>query len=227
MVKNDWVANFTSLFSLHTFAMLLALFVLDCNTGGYLMSILCHDSVISAMMMWCKTFMWLSNTIAAGVSDIYSIVVSICHYFGAPTWLTWLAVSLASAFVAYYRRYGVSTREWHTYGKSRIHYFTVLKYPKECNFNEINSMAHAGFTAFREVQISIEALNWLKFQKTNKPTNFTQQQFADLLLKEFAVGRADHDILFDTASFHHQLLISKHWMFKLQEGTVEEQIERM
>lgn len=118
-------------------------------------------------------------------------------------------------------------REWSNYGASRIHHFTTLSFPEDCNPQQINAMAHNGYNAYRETTISLEALQWLKFQKTNKPSTYTQQQFADILLREFSVGRASQDVLFDTASFYHQLLISKHYMFKLEGGNMVEQIERM
>lgn len=125
------------------------------------------------------------------------------------------------------KRFKVGTQEWETMGAARIFRFSVLDYPEECNENEVNSMAHAGFNAYRKTGVSKEALNWLKFQKTNKPSSFTQQQYADLLLREFSAGRATHDQLFDTASFHHQLMIAKHYMFSVQSGDVQETIERM
>lgn len=118
----------------------------------------------------------------------------------------------------------VDTEEWEN-GASQIFRFTVLDYPREINNLEVNAMAHSGFNSYREAPVSIEVLAWLSKNKMGKPSAFTQQQYADLCLKEFS-GRAQDDVIVNSASFHHQQLIAKHYMFKLQCGTVEDLIER-
>jgi len=45
-------------------------------------------------------------------------------------------------------------------------------------------------------------------------------------LKKFH-GRISDDVIIDSASYHHQRLICKHYMFKLQCGSVEDMFERL
>lgn len=120
----------------------------------------------------------------------------------------------------------VDTSEWRTGGETTIYAIGALEHSEDTNIAEINAMAHAKYNAFRLSSISLEAYAWLSKNKMGKPSDFSQQQYADYVLRQFS-GRASDTVLIDTATFHHQNLVTRHFMFKLQCGTVENLMERL
>jgi hypothetical protein len=126
----------------------------------------------------------------------------------------------------YIRHERVSIAEWDRgHDAGHIHALSSIIETEEINMDEVNGMSGLGFNSFRFGVISSSALGWLSMSKTPQPTNFTIQQFSDLLLKEFD-GLVSRSVLLNTATFHHQTLLADFRLMKMATGTVKDFTER-
>jgi len=119
----------------------------------------------------------------------------------------------------------VDNRQWNDHGANRIYPISGLVDSNIGNVDEINAMSAHGFNAFREVSISIKVLSTLTIGRMGKPSAFTQQQYASQVLKDFGDSVLPA-ICINTASYHHQTLLATHYLFKMQNGNVNEVLER-
>jgi len=120
----------------------------------------------------------------------------------------------------------VCTKDWDDGGGIRIYPLVTLYNARDSNPDEVNAMAYEKFNAYRNAEVSGSVLKWLTIEKMGKPTSFSQQQYASVALKKFG-DHVDEEIIINTASYHHQRLLARHYMFKLQCGNVNDTIERL
>jgi len=184
-------------------------FVVHKATGWLI--ILC----VATWFMFSTTLLILHGYGAMLMKGYFAVCALVCVY------LLWRLVE------RYYRKDKAPTGEWvRGQGDATIFAFDELEHAENVNVGEFNVMATYGFNSYRHGTFSQEAVDWLESEKTPKPTQFTQQQFADAVVKQFK-NRAPREWLLNSAAFHHQTLLADFYRMKMQCGDVADSLERI